>query len=119
MNNLKKGFTLVEIMIVVAIIAILAAVAIPNFIKYRDNANREACKQNLEQLEKAAYTWQTDTDNPTSAPAVNDLVGTEEGKYIRKDPDKMKCPSGGTYSIAIVEGTSTIAVTCSHDGHAL
>lgn len=53
MNNLKKGFTLVEIMIVVAIIAILAAVAIPNFIKYRKNSQANACISNLKQIQGA------------------------------------------------------------------
>lgn len=53
MNNLKKGFTLVEIMIVVAIIAILAAVAIPNFIKYRKNSQANACIANLKEIQGA------------------------------------------------------------------
>ena len=42
-KRMNKGFTLVEIMIVVAIIAILAAVAIPNFVKYRKTAQMNAC----------------------------------------------------------------------------
>ena len=51
--KMKKGFTLVEIMIVVAIIAILAAVAIPNFIKYRKTAQMNACISNLKQIQAA------------------------------------------------------------------
>jgi len=51
--KLKKGFTLVEIMIVVAIIAILAAVAIPNFIKYRKSSQATACISNLKQIQGA------------------------------------------------------------------
>ena len=53
MKRMKKGFTLVEIMIVVAIIAILAAVAIPNFIKYRRSSQATACVSNLKQIQAA------------------------------------------------------------------
>ena len=53
MKRMSKGFTLVEIMIVVAIIAILAAVAIPNFIKYRKTAQMNACISNLKQIQAA------------------------------------------------------------------
>ena len=53
MKRMLKGFTLVEIMIVVAIIAILAAVAIPNFIKYRRSSQATACVSNLKQIQAA------------------------------------------------------------------
>ena len=106
-QKMKKGFTLVEIMIVVAIIAILAAVAIPNFIRYRNDSRTAACIANMKQLQTAAESWLTKHPG-TTPPEVADLCGTEESKYLKNTPT---CPKDGSaYSIALQDGA--IKVTC-------
>src|SRR5205823_1159384 len=92
------GFTLVEIMIVVAIIALLAAIAIPNFVKARTASQKSACIANLKQIDGAKATWALEAKKQTTdTPVDTDLFGTTS--YIRAKPG---CPANGTYTLDVV-----------------
>jgi general secretion pathway protein G len=107
MKSRKAGFTLVEIMIVVAIIGLLAAIAIPNFVKARTASQRSACIANLKQIDGAKQTWALENKKVgTDSPAKTDLYGTD--KYIRDEPF---CPGGGTYNINTVDTKPTCTIT--------
>ena len=93
----RKGFTLIEIMIVVLIIAVLLAIAIPNFLRARETSRAKSCSANLRQIETAKEQWAMDTKaGATDEPGAADLVD----EYMKGTPDTLpECPSGGTYTI--------------------
>jgi prepilin-type N-terminal cleavage/methylation domain-containing protein len=106
-NSKKSGFTLVEIMIVVAIIGLLAAIAIPSFVNARTKSQKNACINNLRQISGATDQYALDHNN--TAPAMGDLVAT----YISKTP---VCPAGRSYPNSLVLAADP---TCSVSGHTI
>jgi prepilin-type N-terminal cleavage/methylation domain-containing protein len=107
----RKAFTLVEIMIVVLIIGILMAIAVPNFVKARDGSRKSSCISSLKQISGAKEQWAMDNKKDTGATvAFSDLVGST--LYIRGTPT---CPSGGTYTVNVL-GTNP---ACDKTGHVL
>ena len=91
MKTNRKGFTLVEIMIVVAIIALLAAIAIPSFMKARLQARTSACINSLRLIDHAKEQWATTNNKNTGdVPAVADIQPYLKGTAL------PKCPSVGS-----------------------
>jgi len=108
MRRSKKGFTLIEIMIVVLIIAVLLAIAIPNFMKARETSRTKACVANLRQIDTAKVQWAMDQKKVgTDVPATTDLYPT----YVKAAPS---CPSGGTYTIGAVDTNPSCSIGGSH-----
>jgi len=105
------GFTLLEIMIVVAIIGLLAAIAIPSYIRARTRASTTACINNLRQINDAKAQWALETHKDSNGlPVDTDLFGI--GLYIKNKP---VCPAGGQYDLRIVSETTL----CDQPGHEL
>jgi prepilin-type N-terminal cleavage/methylation domain-containing protein len=111
-KNLRQGFTLVEIMIVVAIIGLLAAIAIPNFVNARETAQANACINNLRQIDGAKQQWALENNQPGTAVPVRDDIAPYIGRSV-DSVTAMGCPAGGDDSDDIDASYNILAVTVS------
>src|ERR1041385_8311337 len=107
----RRGFTLVELMVVVAIIGLVLGIALPAFMKSRTQARKQLCIENISQIESAKQQWGVENGKKDGdVPLQDDIVGPM--KYMKRMPE---CPGGGTYDFKSIGAVAT----CTEAEHAL
>lgn len=111
----SSGFTLIELMIVVAVIGVLAAISVPNYAKARERAQKSACINNLRQIDWAKQQWALEHHQGGGfVPDKKDIA-----PYLgrKADIETIVCPAGGptasfdtTYSINSITNVPTCLV---------
>ena len=97
----EKGFTLVELMVVVVIIGILVAIAVPIYNNVTARAQTNACVANQRTIDGAVLMWKIETGDANEWPDIADLV---DSGFLLSEP---KCPTGGEYTLPTDTGEVT------------
>ena len=106
-TNNQKGFTLVELMVVVVIIGILVAIAVPVYRNIQNNAAENACAANIRTIEGVLEVYKADTNTTTYPADLNTLVPA----YIKAIPTCPTNASDGS-SVAYTYNSTNGTVTC-------
>jgi type II secretion system protein G len=110
----ERGFTLIELMIVVAIIAILAGILVPNFVNARAQAQTSACESNLRAIATAMELYYADNQRYPDAGVVPDALNTASVTYLNNTPrdpaDAGTTPAKYTFTQPTGDGQSYLII---------
>ena len=113
-NKNKQGFTLIEIMIVVAIIGLLAAISIPNFVHARTQSQINACINNIRQIDGAKQQWALENKKSSSdTPDTNNIqpyLGRGSAGQLPTCPADTTSTFAASYNINIVSSNPTCRI---------
>jgi type IV pilus assembly protein PilA len=115
----RGAFTLIELLIVILVLAILMAVALPLYLAAVTDSQLKTCRANMQTIANAEAAWKTADSSHAYTTTLSNLNANLGATPV--------CPTGGTYSVAISTGSSTsngkavpsggIVISCSAAGH--
>jgi type II secretion system protein G len=114
MAERQRGFTLIEMMIVVAIIAILVTILVPNFMRARAQAQTAACEGNLKEIATALELYETDHDAYPQSGTI-DSNNSDLQPYLQQTPIDPAAGPGKPYTFSVstdAAGEASYAITC-------
>lgn len=110
----QYGFTIIELLIVIAVIAVILAIAVPNYIRSREESHKNSCMFNMRQINFAIDQWVIENGITTgTVPSGSD----EEDIYAFLKGSRPRCPGGGIYTIHTVGGAEQVTCSLSDKGH--
>lgn len=112
----QRGFTLVEVMIVVLVISILTSIAVPSFLRPRETSRRNGCIDNLKQIDSAKEQWAMD-NRAASGAVVN--MSDIAGVYMKTPVTGPVCGGGGSYTLNPVGTDPVCSLSSAPDLHVL
>ena len=115
----RRAFTLIELLIVILVLAILMAVALPLYLAAVSDSQVKTCRSNMQTIANAEAAWKTSDPTHTYTTTMSNLNANLGATPV--------CPSGGTYSVTISTGTTTsngqtvpsggMMISCTATGH--
>ncbi len=100
----------IGIALTILFIPLMAAIAIPNFVKARETAQMNACISNLREIDAAKQQWALENNKTTNAvPTMQDI-----NPYLKNGFESLHCPAGGTYTIGSVGERPTCSIPKHH-----
>ena len=121
----QKGFTMIELIVVIIILGILSAVAVPKYFSMTSEAQEKACLANVKAIEAAVTMKYSQTVLQNGSAALTTDLGLSDGGALPagaanwfNDGRVPVCPAGGSYVVTIIDdNTGQFSVDCSTHNH--